>query len=172
MSDKVDIANFVLEIIKQPVTNGGTRIIYKCLCITCDNAISIRKSEAKNHSGKCKSCAHKKLPFVSLFNTFKTNGKKLENTITYEQFLSFTDNKVCHYCEDSINWIPHPTINGKHISSAYYLDRKDNTKGYIFNNVVVCCTKCNLSKSDTYTYNEWYSMTEYFRRQKNNKQGE
>jgi len=44
--------------------------------------------------------------------------------------------KACYYCGTQINFPE--TRNG--------LDRLDNTKGYISNNVVPCCYPCNIAK--------------------------
>jgi len=77
--------------------------------------------------------------------------------ITFEQFLEFTNISECHYCNSPIVW-------KKSGSRTYNLDRKDNNKGYLLNNLVVCCYKCNKGKREIYTYEEWYGMTEYFRK--------
>jgi hypothetical protein len=36
--------------------------------------------------------------------------------------------------------------------------------GYVEVNVVGCCKRCNIAKGNRFTYDEWYGMTEYFRR--------
>jgi len=55
--------------------------------------------------------------------------------------------------------------NGKEVrgSRSYKLDRMNNDSGYTKDNCVVCCWKCNQSKGNRYTYEEWYGMTAYFR---------
>ncbi len=54
-------------------------------------------------------------------------------------------------------------------SGSTFLDRKDNDVGYIFDNVVSCCWRCNDAKSNAYTYLEWFNMTKYFRDLKDDK---
>lgn len=48
--------------------------------------------------------------------------------------------KPCHYCGEAI-----PTAG---------LDRVDNTKGYVLDNLVSCCTFCNAAKN-TQTMDEF-----------------
>lgn len=40
-------------------------------------------------------------------------------------------------------------------SSASNLDRKDNSRGYDIDNVVVCCGRCNYAKGSHFTHDEW-----------------
>jgi len=56
--------------------------------------------------------------------------------------MSNFGNKKCHYCFDDLN----PTGTG--------LDRKDNDKGYLIDNVVSCCCTCNRMRSDKFSYEE------------------
>lgn len=153
-----------IKIEKIPRKIGGPRYIHIFNCPTCPNQFRVRTDSLKKHSGKCSSCSHKKLPYKSIFNTFKNQRRKLDNSITYKQFLLFTEIDFCHYCNTHIDWIPYPTINGKYKSSAYNLDRIDNDKGYHFDNCVVSCSRCNRSRSNRFSYKEWYGMTSYFRK--------
>jgi len=100
-------------------------------------------------------------PFEWLYGylVYGAYRRKLE-VISYEKFLLLTEQKECHYCRAPIIWYEH---GGKGKSAAYHLDRKDNTEGYISENVVVCCTRCNRGKGDRFTYEEWYIMTSPFR---------
>jgi hypothetical protein len=90
--------------------------------------------------------------------------------IAYEQFLSLISKSVCHYCHAPVTrtkFNPAGTKrNGgtRKAHNAYYLDRKDNAKGYTIDNLVTCCTRCNYAKGDRFTYEEWFEMTECFRR--------
>lgn len=109
---------------------------------------------------KLGNARHFKLPFKRVHTKLiaSANRKKIKCDITYEDFVEFTKTKLCHYCFKPIKWVAH----GKKVT-AYYLDRMDNTKGYLKDNCVVCCIRCNLGKSNKYDYEEWYGMTEYFR---------
>jgi len=69
------------------------------------------------------------------YTQYKASSKtrKLLFDITFEDFLTFW-RIPCYYCNDSIETIG--------------LDRIDSSKGYIINNIVSCCTKCNYMKRD------------------------
>ena len=143
-------------------------------CTDCPEEIHLRPSDVAKVSGLCRKCAdhksaiargqiNRKRPFEALFNVFKRKTIKdgRDNSLTYEQFLAFTDQKTCHYCTEPVYWADfNLTKNG----SAYNLDRKDNSAGYSSDNCVICCWKCNESKKDNYSYEEWYGMTAYFRK--------
>ena len=58
-------------------------------------------------------------------------ARNLPFKITLEQFLDYWNN-TCYFCGDIIEGIG--------------LDRLDNTKGYVKNNIVACCSTCNMMK--------------------------
>lgn len=61
--------------------------------------------------------------------------------ISLSNFLELIS-KRCHYCD------------GKIAEVGSGLDRMDNSKGYIYGNVVPCCRNCNLIKNNLLTYDE------------------
>jgi hypothetical protein len=67
--------------------------------------------------------------------------RKLEWNISEEEYTELRKMK-CHYCYESLN------------ETGTGLDRKDNSKGYILDNVVPCCCHCNRTRSDHFTYEE------------------
>lgn len=128
----------------------------------CGAPIKSKAYYLTKHSGKCGSCAHKKAPYAHVFNRLK-NTARFENhamELTFEEFLNFTKETKCHYCAAEIPWAPFRYSDGKYKKGGgYFLDRKDNLKGYSVDNCVVCCTRCNISKSDRFSYEEWKEMT-------------
>lgn len=84
----------------------------------------------------------------SLYGTYKSLAYKrgYEFSISYDLFKSLLTQK-CFYCGTEPgqvivgkkSWYPDLVYNG--------VDRKDNSKGYIQNNVVPCCKLCNAFKS-------------------------
>lgn len=132
--------------------------LYLFKCSSCDNTILSRKSAFKKHGGKCQSCSAKITikcaqeknrlrPFEARFNIFK---KKCQETdLQYEDYLEFTYIKNCHYCEKTLNWIPHDNNPG------FWLDRKDNKLGHKKGNLVTCCGVCNFTKTDEFSYEEF-----------------
>lgn len=87
---------------------------------------------------RCEDCAKKKNIYFDL---------------TYNEFLKFVEEKTCHYCNCDILWIPF----GKK-AKRYNLDRKDNSKGYTKDNLVVCCWKCNDLKGNKISYDDFYAL--------------
>ena len=158
-----NLSHKIIRIEYEPKKPIGRRKIYICACVGCDRETRIRSTDYGKRS-LCISCAQKKKPFQSIFNSFKSDWRKLKNTITFSQFLLYTKIKECHYCKSFIDWQPYTFIKGKYKHRKYFLDRKDSDLGYIPENVVVCCSKCNKGKSNAYSYNEWLGMTEYFRK--------
>lgn len=81
---------------------------------------------------------HKELEYKLLYNKtprgkyqkYKSGARRRSHTfgLTLKDFETFWG-KPCHYCGASIETIG--------------LDRKNNNLGYIIENVVSCCTKCN-----------------------------
>lgn len=79
------------------------------------------------------------------FIVFKQIARRrnLEVTITLEQFKLLL-NSPCYY------WSSHTKPE---VGSG--LDRIDNSLGYHITNVLPCCTKCNISRQDNFTVEEW-----------------
>jgi 5-methylcytosine-specific restriction endonuclease McrA len=70
----------------------------------------------------------------------KEKGGHLD--ITIEQHAALLANGVCHYCDGPLNC----TGSG--------LDRKNSDLYYTLDNVVPCCSDCNLTFGDRYNYDE------------------
>jgi len=69
----------------------------------------------------------------TIHSKYKSSAKKRG----YVYMLTLDDLKLyykkpCYYCNGNVNTVS--------------LDRVDNTKGYLFNNIVSCCIKCNIMK--------------------------
>lgn len=142
-------------------------ILCECWC-ECGNFININKDDLI--SGKkvhCGAVCHtkkskgklKKAPLYAgkrikaRYNNLIRNRKKGKYSInlTLEEYTNLASSyDECHYCGAKINW------SSK--SSAYYLDRMDNTSGYSIANCVICCTRCNMAKGNRFTYKEWCEL--------------
>lgn len=74
-----------------------------------------------------------------------TKSNKIYNGLSQETYTELT-NMNCYYCDKSLKE-----------SNGARLDRIDSNKGYILQNVVPCCKRCNVAKNDmTITeYIEW-----------------
>ena len=140
---------------RQPRKSGGPRTVhvYKCLYPGCLKEVRIRNGD-KIHKRMCQSHSHQKRPYESIYNCIRNDWRKVEVSLTYEEFLEFTKITECIYCQASIPWEPYSTVNGRYTSRAYYLDRLDNSKGYSKDNCVVCCTMCNKIRNAYLTHDE------------------
>jgi hypothetical protein len=150
--------------------NGKHRYqkVYIFNCTECAVEVRSQSQYLSKHSGKCVKCAQFSDPFRAAFNELIRGCKRRGYSISlvYEDFFALTSIKSCHYCATKIDWYPHTKHNGKEVkgSRSYKLDRKNNDCGYTKENCVVCCWKCNQSKGNRYSYEEWYEMTAYFRK--------
>jgi len=76
----------------------------------------------------------------------KAKARGYEWGLTEEQFKEITQ-KDCYYCGAKPNNVSkHKKSNGNYLYNG--IDRVNNTKGYIIDNVVPCCHTCNQAKSD------------------------
>lgn len=149
----------VIEKAERPPTNSPSKPMYwKCHC-ECGTERII-----PSHNLRCKrtlscGCENALPDFKHLYNKFLgVNKKRISCRLSFQEFVKFTEIHQCHYCHALVKWTRH----GK--GSAYNLDRKNNKDGYSADNCVVCCSRCNMGKSSRFTYEEWYEMTECFRR--------
>jgi hypothetical protein len=86
----------------------------------------------------------------ALYTKYKRTAKSKEIyfDITFEHFLKITKEN-CTYCDRKPSQV-YDLGNRQHNGTYTYngVDRQDNSKGYILNNVVACCKYCNYAKSD------------------------
>lgn len=115
----------------------------------------------------CPFCSHKnprpyrrKRPYETIYNSLVQRARH-PVLITYQQFVSFTGMRECHYCGDELRWGPEYRKKGS--TSASNLDRKDNDRPYEFDNIVVACRRCNYSKNTHFTYEEWLEIGKLIR---------
>ncbi len=147
----------ILRTEKQPRINGGPRIVYILQCKDCNNnEVKLRKSEFDHGIiRKCKFCANKKRPHESIYNQLKKNERNIDVLLTYDEYLEFTKETNCYYCNALISWYPYGMEKGEYHTRAYFLDRKDHNGPYSKENCVVCCTRCNRFKSNFFSFEEF-----------------
>jgi hypothetical protein len=154
-----------------------TKCLY--LCSSCKKEIWVLPRRLISHTGMCRQCRGKqgikpilpgergltKRPYEWLLNRLIHSSKKrgVECTLTYGEFLEFTKQKACHYCGSAITWSPHNTgwVNG---SAKCNLDRKDNSNGYVKENLVVACIICNRMKNSYLSYEDMMELSPVLRR--------
>lgn len=154
-----------IRVEKHPRKTGGLRtvLIFSCTGSDCANEVRVRSTALKATDGRCGKCSHQKRPFESIYRGIFSDHRRIPVNLTYEEYLEFTKVPDCHYCGDAIPWTPYGTVDGKFKSRAYFLDRKDNAAAYSKDNCVVCCTDCNKTRSNRFTYEEFYEFSSILR---------
>jgi len=130
--------------------------VYIFQCSSCSKEMPLQPNKWKTHSGYCVRCVKRKnKPYHTLYARLLTSAKKegREVELTYEEFEFLTQIGVCNYCNSEIKW-------NEFKAGPYNLDRKDNTKGYSFENVVVSCKECNFMKNRFYSFEEFKAISE------------
>jgi len=91
--------------------------------------------------------------FRAILNSAKK--RNLECNMTKEEFIDWYKNqeRKCHYCKRSEEETCKEIVNGRKYGRLS-IDRKDNTRGYSLNNIVLACFRCNGIKSNYYTEQE------------------
>lgn len=149
------------------------RTFYCFLCKDCGAEFWPLRSGLGDLTGRCRKCANNhgalitadkiaKRPFEALYNKFAYDRQRvgLVTDISYEDFLEFVKIKECHYCGKEVFWSERNV--GKN-GSRYNLDRRYNEKGYSKENVVICCWKCNETKSNRFDYDEFLLLAPVLR---------
>lgn len=135
--------------------NKGAYWLFNCACGDTCTALGSRVT-----SGKRKSCGclqkekakafgeRSKLGTVSslkeIYASYKARAKRkgFIFDLTFDYFCILTAQE-CYYC-GALPYQHHRSNTPEFVYSG--IDRVDSTKGYISNNVVACCGKCNYAK--------------------------
>lgn len=120
-----------------------------CLC-SCGKQISLLSEPLL--LGKAISCNYKRklekgeAAFNFLFRNYKNGAKvrNLEFSLSKEEFKELAT-KSCFYCGENPSYIAR---KGNDTCTYNGIDRIDNNKGYVLNNVVPCCGICNNAKKE------------------------
>lgn len=146
----------MLYAIKRIGSDRDGNALWQCLC-DCGNKTVV--SGRAMHSGHTKSCGcwqketirrTNSLPrgisaLNSRYSEYARVARKLKRSfeLTKAQFRDISQGN-CYYCGSP----PRPYLmqnhNGPHIANG--LDRMDPAAGYTMNNIVACCTACNIAK--------------------------
>jgi hypothetical protein len=146
------------------------RVLYQFKCERCGADIWKRTGQLATMTGFCRPCASarpnhhtRKRPHEWRFNLLVRGARprEVEVGLSYEEYLSFTTESQCHYCDDEIDWSPYNKHRKGHVGCN--LDRKDNAKGYTLENCVVCCGFCNRIKNNHLSYEEMLRLSPVLR---------
>lgn len=97
-----------------------------------------KEYRSKNKNKLSEYSKNRKKSFHARYSKLKSHVKEenRELDLTEEEFIQITT-KSCYYCNDNFR---NPKEHGRG------LDRIDNSKGYILNNVLSCCKICNSTR--------------------------
>ncbi len=121
-----------------PICEESTPTRGMCAFCTADSNRQSKRRYDQSLKGKFRSLRH--------------TGRDVQ--ITFEQF-SHLLTLPCAYCGGECT-----------SSTGYSLDRKDNAKGYLLENVAPCCTLCNKMKTDEWSFEEFLQIGAVVRRLK------
>lgn len=161
-----------LTVLSYVGTNKAGSRVWECQC-DCGRKKNIGYSRLR--SGKIVSCGCRKFreyvpsnrmpageaSFNALFSSYKHGAKRRGHTfeLDREYFRELTQSN-CYYCnrEPSQEGPTNRQCNGFYLYTG--IDRIDNTKGYIPNNVRPCCKQCNRAK-DILTETEFFEWIQH-----------
>ena len=151
----------VLEDNKIYKNNRSTRIL-KCKC-DCGKITNVNKSKVLQRITKSCGCLQEKMrkelgekrkketgeaSFNELYCCYKISAKRrnYDFDLSKEEFKSIIT-KPCIYCGEALT--QEKRAKGNNGTFKYTgIDRYDNNKGYVSNNCVPCCAKCNRIKGN------------------------
>lgn len=148
---------------ERKLTKGGSPYyIYYFSCSVCEVEISSQHSYLPKHSGMCPSCVRKGPKFIAAYGQLLGNKHKrrVDVELTYEEFFRLCEIETCHYCYEPIN---RTVKRGEKGYRGYCLDRKDNDLSYTMDNCVPCCWRCNQTKGNRFTYEQFMKISEVIR---------
>lgn len=153
-----------LTVLKYKNKDSRGRKIYLFKC-DCGNKISVIGSAVKGQNTKSCGCITKELAKKRMLPDnmgvknqiilgYKRHAKdrNIDFSLSYDEVDNII-NKNCFYCGDKPNNIK-ITKNCKDGYPYNGIDRLDSNKGYIKENCVPCCKKCNIAKHN-------YSVKEF-----------
>lgn len=146
-----------LTVIERAPNGKGYKTRWLCQC-ECGNQTIVQGESLR--TGATRSCGclqkewaqnHNSLPlgeaaFNSIYRAYQGSAHKrhLEFDLTRDQVRDLIDSR-CHYCGSE----PRKMRSMYHGHYAFNgIDRVDNARGYVIDNVVPCCYICNLAKKD------------------------
>lgn len=142
-----------LTVVKRAPNRKGGKARWLCQC-DCGNTSTVDGNNLR--SGMTKSCGCQRgihLPsgvaaFNQVYNMYRINSRyrKRDFKLTKTELKNLTQ-QSCHYCGHAPRSLKkEERYNGWYAYNG--LDRVDNTRGYIIDNVVPCCFFCNRAKRE------------------------
>jgi len=133
-------------------------------CKRCDRTLPIEhfhkhRNSKDGHAFYCKDCAseygrkYRENSWVSVYSMMRGNVTSYHRkpfNISKEEFKKWylTEPRKCAYCdlrEEYISLIDDSQLNR---SKRLTIDCMENSKGYVVDNIVLSCLRCNFMKND------------------------
>jgi len=145
--------------------NYRTRRKEMGLCRTCDNPICERSTcmcvDCLDSNNKLSRKSFKKMDplkkrHVRLKSSASSRGIEC---LSFDQFSKWEESqdKKCAYCSIGENM-----LRKSKRRRVLTIDRRDNSKGYISDNMCYCCNRCNILKSDFFTEGQWMEISDKY----------
>ena len=158
--------------------------LMKCSCGTEREVLYKNYKRGKSRSCGCynreiitgRPSVHRKAygesDFQFIFNVYKKGARdrKLEFSLTREEFRELTSS-YCYFCgvepKQKTGRVNYTQTFGEYLYNG--IDRKDNSKGYVFDNCLPCCKICNYAKHkrSLEEFEEWLDRVAEFRKGEN-----
>jgi len=143
--------------------NGKVNIRTCLVRCDCEKEYEVDLNSVVTGSTKSCGCVGRKRNFGNsaerdMYGSYKDNAKArgYEFNLDYDYFRELISNE-CHYCSSRPNRKIHAHGEDSIVNGV---DRINNDIGYVIDNVVTCCTICNLAKRDMkyYDFIEWVKI--------------
>ncbi len=168
MGKKIDLTGQQfgrLLVVKKSDEIRDHHTVWECSCSCGSEKKVLVKSDALK-KGNTKSCGcwkkeinsamgkanrnpdRNKVINKSLHTVFRCHAKRAKNEffLTIDELCEFIYSK-CYYCNcEPSNQFSYPYSDEKIMYNG--IDRIDNTIGYVYNNCVSCCKRCNVAKNN------------------------
>jgi 5-methylcytosine-specific restriction endonuclease McrA len=162
---------------KEFITNSGSQKFCSIKCVKvfekeyCRIYRQKHREERKNYEKTYYDKNRKKLlkskrlynqTAEGIYISLKSGAKdrNINFNLIKEKFIKWYNNQIkkCVYCGRKENV-------ANRDRNKYYrrlsIDRKNNNRGYELNNLVLCCHRCNLRKSDDLTFEQMLKVSKF-----------
>jgi len=133
----------------------SNRHFWKCLCDCGEESICATATLNSGRATRCFRCGRKysepgSSGLTILIKQYKWDAQRRGYEWELErEFVKDVTKKNCFYCGDSPSQLIKTNTTDNHGDYLYNgIDRFDNTRGYIKDNCIPCCGRCNYWKSN------------------------
>jgi hypothetical protein len=118
----------------------------------CDRSIVFCEKHLSDHR---RQCTGKATRYSSTKNNAKRRGVPFEITAREFNEWILKESRTCHYCGVQEQQLSEHKRNKQR---RLTIDRKDNSQGYKLDNICLACFRCNSTKSNFFSYENWMKI--------------